>query len=98
MPAAHGATTAATTRLTASTRAADGSSSATKQTVPAPATAAVVYGSTTRSQRSAMPSTSATSRLTRSPERNAGSPAGASRSRRRYAVTRIVASTRSAAS
>jgi len=79
-PASSGAPSAAATRLSARTRPAAGSSAAATATAAAPASAATAYGSRTRSHRSVSESTSVTSRLMRSPERNADTPAGASRS------------------
>jgi len=63
-----------------------------------PTTSATTHGGITRSITSCSASTSETSLASRSPLRNAGSPAGASRSSRFHTDTRRSARTRNAAS
>src|SRR5262249_4970901 len=67
-------------------------------TAPAPTATAANGGPAPRRKSSWVASTSLTSRVSRSPERNACSPAGASRSSRRYTRTRSPARTRNATS
>ncbi len=95
---AQGASRAATRTRSTSSMAAPGRSQATSPMVPTETTRAIAYGSRIRNHRSCSESMSATSRVSRSPERNAGSPAGASRSRDSKTRTRRSVSHRKAAS
>ena len=93
-----GAAITAPARLARRARPAAGTRASSSATAPAPTIAVTSDGRRTRGHRSTRPSTSPTSRATRSPERSSASPIGARRSRRRYVLDRSSPRTRSATS
>ena len=98
LPVSHGTAVAARSSAARRISPEAGSSHQTRPTVVAPTTTAMANGGITRRTRSCRESTSWTNRARRSPLRNAGSPAGASASRRWYTRVRRSARTRKAAS